>query len=774
MTRSMRRISQFLTLFLTITFLSFVTPSIATAQELALEEIVVSARKRDESILDVPSSISAFSGATIEKLGITDIEDTYGSVPGLYFTGNFLSPNRDFRQLVIRGVGANSQLEPSVATFIDGVYSPSLAFDLDFLDLERVEILKGPQGALFGRNTEGGALNIVTRKPNEEFRGKVAVEFDEFSTAQIAASASGALSEENSLFGKMAILYNQTDGYITNNSAIATPANNVILNQTPVPLSRQWEHDSLSRSNQDEGDKIAFSAGLRWLGENTEISLNADFSKYEGGDPAPGPLADCNCFDVNADSLFDQESETSGVSLSIDWDVEMGTITSITGFRQLEASTPWDFDGTASVGGTPRVGNVHDFDTEQDILSQELRIASNRDDAWNWLAGVYYFSETNNSDRFYNFPNTDDPGGAAPQQFLDGLWNQQIANIDRDGYAIFGQVTYDVSDRLELAVGGRFSSEEAEVDALEAYCFPFVGFTGVAVDTFCSVDQGDWTDFSTPVTVKDDWDNFSPSFSAKYSFSDDAMAYFSYAAGFKAGSFQKAPVAVTDVEAIAPEEIDSFEFGIKGQFLDRRLQLDAAIYKIDLKDMQLQAAVVRNGITASAITNAAAADVTGVDLSITARPIDPLTLTLNIGYADTEFSDYQILPDGVNIVDRSGDNFPNTPETTIAASAEYVATLSNDLELVFFANYKSIDDIYVGSDAVAVDPIINVPSWDQLDLQVSLESENWRLTAFVDNVTDEYIVLSRWNPFFIEPNLSVIHNRVAPPRRAGVRFTYDF
>jgi iron complex outermembrane receptor protein len=758
-----------------VIFGGLLQPSVALAQEAVLEEIVVSARKRDESIRDVPASIAAFTGATIEQYGIRDIEDTYGTVPGLYFTGNPLSPNRDFRQLVIRGVGANSQLEPSVATIIDGVYSPALAFDLDFLDLERIEILKGPQGSLFGRNTEGGALNIVTRKPDEEFRARVSVEADEFNSYELAARVSGALSEENQVYGKLAVLYYQTDGYITNNAAVATPAASIINNVTPVPLSRAWTHNSVSRRNQDEGEKLAVSAGLRWVGKSTEIAFNADVSSFEGGDPAPGPLEDCNCYEVNGESLFDQESDNAGASLNIDWDTAAGTLTSTTGWRRLESSNPWDFDGTALTAGTPRVGNVHDFDMLQEIFSQELRLASDNDGAFNWLLGAYYFDETNESDRFYNFPNLDDPGGAAPQQFLDGLWNQQIVNIDRSGYAVFGQFTYNATDRLEFALGARYSDEDADVAALEAYCFPFVGFTGVAVDTFCSVDQGDWVDFQTPTNDSASWDNFSPSLSAKYNFGEDSMVYFSYAAGFKAGSYQKAPVAVSDVEPIDEEVIDSYEIGIKSTFLDGRLQIDAAIYRIDLEDMQLQAAVIRNGITVSAITNAGAAEVTGVDFSLTARPVDQLTLALNIGYADSEFTDYQIIPDGVTVIDRSGDSFPNTPETTVGASIDYVFTLSNDLDLSLFANYRSIDDTYVGTNSVSVDPIIAVPSWEQLDLQATLGTEKWTLTAFVDNATDEYIVLSKWNPFFIEPALvGTIHNRVAPPRRAGLRFTYNF
>jgi len=199
------------------------------------------------------------------------------------------------------------------------------------------------------------------------------------------------------------------------------------------------------------------------------------------------------------------------------------------------------------------------------------------------------------------------------------------------------------------------------------------------------------------------------------------------------------------------------------------------VYHLDIEDMQLQSAIVSEGLVTSAITNASKARVNGAELSLTARPVDRLTLSSSIGWTDTEFEEYLISPDGIEVVDRSGDDFPNTPEFTFFASAEYAWPVGDrGLELVAYSSYRYVDDTYAGSDSVSVDPILPVPDWHQLDVQLSLQSDRWRATLFVDNVTDEYIVLTRWNPFFIEPNLSYVKNRVAPPRRVGVSFTYNF
>lgn len=772
---SYKHISHVVTgIFLVSAVISYPVTAQRDTSAALIEEIVVSARKREEFLGDVPVSVTAFTGEAIEKFGLEDIEDTYGAVPGLYFTGNLLAPTQNFRQLVLRGVGANSQLEPSVATIVDGVYAPSIAFDMDFLDVERIEVLKGPQGSLFGRNTEGGALNIVTRKPGEEARARFNALYDEFNTFSASGSLSGPISEQNRLYGKFVALYSRTDGFINNNTSV--DSEQVVNNVTATPIPREFGHESIARRDMDKSDKYAFAGGLRWiLSDDIEVNIALDYSHFNGGDQAPGPLAGCKCYTVDSDVQFDHDAENFGVSFTLDWDMPFGTLTSITGWRDADNSTPFDMDGVVNSPVAPfsaRVGNIHDFDFRQTVLSEELRLASSGDSAFNWLIGLYYFEEENDSDRWYNFPNTDDAGGAAPQQLLDGLWNEQIVNIDRTGGAVFGQASYNYNEKAEVSAGARYSYEEAEVEALEIFAIPGANF-GLPFD-FTSLFSG-WPDFVTPHEDRASWNDFSPMVSGKYYWTDNVMTYVTWSKGFKAGSYQKAPVVPADVKPIAPEEIESLEFGAKAAFFDRRLSIDIAGYFLDLENMQLQAAIISDGLVTSAITNASNAEVEGIEAAVIVRPDEKLTLTASFGWTDTEFVDYTINPVGTTIVDRSGDSFPNTPEYTFHASAEYVHPIGyKDWRVSAYLSYRYIDETYAGSDSVSVDPIIDVPNWEQLDLKVSLEAEKWRLTAFADNLTDEYIVLTRWNPFFIEPNLSFLKNRVAPPRRIGVSLTYSY
>jgi iron complex outermembrane receptor protein len=185
----------------------------SSAPSAGLEEILVTARKREERSIDVPTTVQAFSGDMLEKNQISAVTDLYAKVPSLYFGANLLSGGRDFENLVIRGVGAESAGPPAVATIIDGVYQPSLAFDTDFLDTQSVEVLKGPQGTIFGRNAEAGAINITTRKPDDTFRGMAAVTFDNFNTERVQGQVSGPLGGD--FFGGISLDDSHTDGYLT-------------------------------------------------------------------------------------------------------------------------------------------------------------------------------------------------------------------------------------------------------------------------------------------------------------------------------------------------------------------------------------------------------------------------------------------------------------------------------------------------------------------------------------------------------------------------------
>ncbi|MPT48540.1 MAG: TonB-dependent receptor [Sphingobium sp.] len=732
--------------------------------------ILVTARKRAESVQDVPVSISAFNAGELERLGASTIEQTIGVTPGLAVTGNGLSPARDFRQIVIRGIGANSQLEPSTATFIDGVYSPALSFDSDLLDVERVEVLKGPQGTLFGRNTEGGAVNIVLRRPDNEVRGRVSFAYESFDTAKANASISGPIIRDK-LFGSLAVSLSHSDYFVKQKGA-------AVLGENPFWPGRNLEQEYNAKNTNiksaDGQRDISARGGLRYLpAEDLEFNLTGHYSSFKGVDQAPGPLSSCRCYTVDGDQAFQNTAENYGFALNAEKSFNTMKLSFIAGYEYADSSAPFDFDGTRG-----RVNNYHDFDRTQKSGSLELRLQSDTTGPLQWLAGLYGFHDYQYNSRWYNFSNMDALSGAAPQSSYDGLWNQQLAILKRDGVAGFGQVSYELTPKVELTVGARYSYEKVKVSALERFEF---APNGIITSILSSLDYG-WPDFVTPVNNSKGFENFSPSASLRYKITPDLTTYATVSRGFKGGSFQVAPVEPSDVVPIDPETTTNYEIGLKGSLFDRLLSFNLAAYHIDIKDQQLQSSVIRGNFVATTINNASSSKVDGFELEATLRPTSRLTLSGNVAYTRARYKDYLISPgdrngDGVvtveDQVNKSGDAFPYVPEWTYYLSADYRVPLGSG-DIVLGANFRHVGSTTVGSGATSSDPVYPLPGWDRLDLSLGWENANWTIRGYIQNVTDEYIVLSRWRSFQVQPVANYWHDRVDAPQRLGVSVGYRF
>lgn len=726
----------------------------------AINEITVTARKRDETLKDVPVAVSVFNAASLEKLGAKNVEGTLGVTPGLYVGGNFLSPSRDYRQLIIRGVGANSPLEPSVATFVDGVYSPALDFDNEFLDIDHVEVLRGPQGALFGRNTEGGAVNVVTRKPSlTETHGEAKASYGSFNTAQASASISAPLVNDV-LAGNISFQMRQGDNFYKLTGTADTPAN-------PYFPGRDLVKEFLGNKQFSTGNGerlVSGRAKLLYSPDATfEAVLAGNLSYWRGQDQAPGPLSTCHCYTIDSDQAFESESRNGGISLTLTKKLPGFDINFIIGYSEASSDSAYDHDGT-----TYRTGNWTRYYRKQTSASAELRFSSNRGGKFNWLAGIYGYKATSFTDRWLNDNQMDGPDTAA--SYYNGLWNQQLTNIHSKGVAGFGQVTYDVIPDLEVAVGGRYSYEESTVSALERFEFPANAVHGY----LSSLDYG-WSDFVTPVSRSGDWSNFSPQASIRYRITPDVSAYATVSKGFKAGSFQTAPVRPTDVTPIDPEKTTNYEIGLKGSLFDRVLQFDADVYYVKIKDQQLSAVVYLNGsaFPTTTINNVSSSHVQGFEVTASLHPTSRFTLGGNVALVDSKFDNYQVLSGG-NVIDRSGQAFPSTPKWTWNLDATYTIPLPDDSRIVLNGNFRKVSSTYVGSDSSAVDPIINVPGWDRVDAGIAWEKGPWAVRLNVQNVTDNYIILSRFNSFNVLPLGSFVHDRVAAPRSFTGSIGYKF
>jgi iron complex outermembrane receptor protein len=710
-----------------------------------IEEVIVTARKREERLQDVPVSVAVLRAGEIELNRISNVTDAFGRIPGLYLSGNVLSPSRAYSKLNIRGIGTLSNTEPGVAVIVDGVYAPALSFDLDIIEVERIEVLRGPQGSLFGRNTEGGVINIVSRKPDDEFRAKGAFEVDDLVSYRAQGSLSGPLTAR--IFGSVALDFFSTDGYLKQA---------YLSQQSPSPAPGGPTGTS---TRADDHDKIAGRAALVYRPNHAmQVYFSYDGYEQKGHDGLPGvPIdgqsslvpTDCRCHLVDGEFQLDSEHSSDGASLTIDWYRPWADVTSIAGYRDLKSLSPYDGDGTSD-----KTGNIEVFSTRQRILSEELRIASKDPEArLQWLGGVYLFRQEQEIARDLQVSSPDWFGVAEFSGF-------QRTILDRDGVAAFGQVSYIIAERLDLTLGGRWSYEDVTVD-LDTD-IPFLDDMGNELFSIRG-SRDEETDFS----------NFSPMASLAMRWSPVLMTYLTYAEGFKAGGFQSIGTAGTTLP-FDSEEALSVEVGLKAKLLDGRLSLNAAAFWIDLEDQQVDTIIFVGQVPDVGVANAAKSTSRGFDLELLAQPIEQLRLEAGVGYTDAEFDEY-IDTSGT---DRAGDPFPFTPEWTGFVSAEYTFAVGRGLGLTLAANYRYVDQIISGSGNVP-DYAFSIDAYDILDVRTTLAGDRWDMTIFFENVEDEWIEQRRHNSFFFGEGGPAAgpqyeNSIVLPPRTIGARFSVSF
>jgi iron complex outermembrane receptor protein len=693
-----------------------------TGSRFVLEEIIVTARKRDETLSDVPVTLSVFSGDTLEEKRITQIGGLIAKAPGLFLSQNqTFGPVKSETYITMRGVGATTPLEPAVAVFVDGVYQPKLAFDIFFLELERVEILRGPQGTLFGRNAQGGAMSLITKKPTNELSGNVTVDLDEYDSYGIKGTVNVPLIEDK-LYWSLSGAYSQTDGFIRNRT--------------------------LDRDQADQEKAGWRSTLLAHINEDFTATFTLNGSELSGGQVGAGVPTGSRKYDVFDNDVRDIQDDAFGGSLTLDWVVGDVAVTSITGYSKVETDVFFDLDGSAI--GT---GNFQNQVFEQTYTSQEFRVASSFDDSnWDWLTGVYYFDST--YDQARNFSLLDPSSTPGVPVLNPGNSVTENADFERDGWAVFGQLNYQLNESWEFTVGGRYASEN-----VEARQFGHVILVGVGVDS--PYDN----------TADQTFNGFSPMTSLSYKPNEDVMVYGTISHGFKAGGFPKYPFSQDRTGIPFDEEVSvNYELGIKSSWFDNKLALNAAIYHITIEDQQLGSQVDGPaGVPVEGIDNVGESTNDGAELEITWLPTDGLKLFANLGFIDAKFDEYV----DENGTDRASEAVPYIPEFTANVGLQYVHDVSSALSLTWAVDYSYVDDYIVGNGVGTFDPRIPIDDVDYWDVSATLRHENWDLTLYADNATNEFNVLRTWQSPFHDPS-QFSFDTVLPPRTVGLKASYRF
>ncbi len=690
-----------------------------------LEEIVVTAQKREENLQNVPIAVTAVSGDTLEKVGITDTFDLKAVAPSLNFStaiGGLGLPR-------IRGVGSTGQgpgIENPVATYIDGVYIGSSIGALTSLgDIEQVAVLKGPQGTLFGRNATGGLIQITTRTPSHEFSGDLQATAGNYGTYGGSAYLTGGLSD--SLAASVAFKYeDRQDGFGVN-----TKTGNDVLTQ----------------------ESYSGRAKLLWTpGDNTKVTLSGDVSHVESANPAFRPLtrnvrgnfASGGQRDTDADVDPAMESDQYGGSLEIRYNFGNAELMSLTAYRNMELYVKFDPDGTTedewagvpNANGFPPFGAGfgHGYVIENDEFSkqftQEIQLLSTGEGPFKWAVGAFYMDGEGSYEPAKTFTAALTAGN--PAFFVPaGSYTKLDVKQTLDSYAAFAQGTYSLSTATNLTTGVRYTSDKREVTGIRNDVSP----TGVP--------------FAVQQPPKGIVESYSDTFpkttwrlSLDHRFSPEVMGYASYNRGFRSAAYVAGNIGLsTPVEnkVLKPEVVDAYEVGLKSDLLDRRVRLNAAGYYYDQQNVQVMQIVsgVQN------IYNADGAEIYGLDADLTAAVTNHFTLTTGVNFTHARYTNFTnaVLStpqaSGGNLLttgDASGKKLQNVPDWTANLGASYaVPTALGDF--TFTANYYHND----GWPADA-DNRVNQEAYDLLDGSVWWQSPNDRLSVSLwgKNLTDEF------------------------------------
>jgi iron complex outermembrane receptor protein len=756
---------------------------LAQAAEMVIEEVTVTAERRAESIQDVPLSIAAISGDDIKVGKITDLHDVAFKTPGVTFNQFNVGEPR----LYIRGIGNSSDSaasDPAVGVFLDEVYiGRTGGVNFDLFDLERIEILRGPQGTLYGKNTNGGAINIVTAKPSQEREMRFQASVGNYSMAHIQALFNGRLSD--SAAGKFVLSYKQRDGFGRN--VITEGEIKTLGSLSNSPIIGNSIGAAGSGERLDDAENLSLRGQLLFdLSENTSLLVGADYSKDESNgacrhlqnlDQAIQGLGafwelgmseqykqdDRNCAtQINTD----QEREIWGAMARLEMALDWATFASITAWRESDYTLVDDLTGiplndltAPSPPGLPfplslpgvftAPENVIDGSDEQaSQFSQEFRLTGTSG-RFDWVAGAFYMKEdVVRDEEFYTQYST-------LLQFLglapvgDVLFTQDNTTTSK---ALYGQADWHFTDQWTLTYGVRWSDDKKEI-LQNAIDLLGTGFpTGVPLIL---------PEFPAPVAASKSWSEVTNKFSLSYQLNEDLMFYATWAEGFKSGAFPSQTNTPTVAGLSAePEIVTNREIGMKSAFWGNRAQFNVTYYDMDYDDLQ----VFELNPLFLLVLNNAQAESSGFDVDFNILATENLMISTSYNFSDAKYTDF-INAAGVDV---SGNKLPFAPDSAMAVNADYAVDLGNAGKLNFNIVYNWKDDYFTDPRNLektrqkAVGLLGASAGWTSSDA-------SWVITLWGKNLTDEQQLAN----LIVDPT-AITSEMYMPPRTYGLTLTKSF
>jgi outer membrane receptor protein involved in Fe transport len=771
------------------------------AQTLMLEEVTVTAQKRVENLQDVPISIAAMSGEKIDDTGITNLEELTQYMPNVTINNGAGTPN-----LFIRGVGSgtNAGFEQSVGMYIDGVYAgrgPLAAVPMT-MDLERVEVLKGPQGILFGKNTVAGAINITTAKPTDEFEGMVEALYEpDHGEQQYNAVLSGPLTDK--LSGRLAVRYDSMDGWWDN-----------VITGAEGPNNENW----YARGSilWEASDTLEISAKYEYGDFDRKSRPTVVYqSDFEGQENFLGtiPFPVVSDRDKGAGEVDGRnENQTNVFALTVNWDLDFATLTSISAYSDYDMESP----GNTDMAAVPALTRTTWEDYKQ--YSQEIRFVSPGGETIDWIAGAYYqHTELDISRRIdaidFALSGPLSVGGAlyAEDSGIPSTFDQES-----DSWSVFGQGTWNFNDELRFSLGVRYNEETKDLDK-------------VTVSDGLKIRFGPSTLFANPLNgqliadvrqhsftgLSRDEDKWTFSGSAQWDVNDDAMLYASVSTGFKGGGYDEAysgagyeirlanPFTGVPTGETVPgndssilnyddETVTAYEVGAKMSLLEGAAELNIAVFRTEYDNLQtssLVGDVFRVGNAGEAISQ-------GVEIDGRWMVTERLSFGGAVAYLDAYYDDFTgatctipqatdpannpgcLRDDGSNITagETGGQNLKDetllfAPDWSATLNARYVMPLSANLVLVNSMDINYEDEFY---SALDLDPNTKHDDVTTINARIALANvgRTWSVAVIGKNLTDEKANI--WNNDVPVTNSNSYFGLPIRPRSIAVQARYRF
>jgi iron complex outermembrane receptor protein len=713
------------------------TPAEAHEKEGGLTEIIVTATRRATKLSDTPIAMSVVTADQMDNQRIANFSDLTLSVPNFVFT----QVTRQETYFSIRGTGVDNDTpgaDPGVSVFIDGIPRTGVHDTTpDLFDLQSVEVLRGPQGTLFGRNTTGGAVVMRTIAPSFDPAFKGQLTYGNYNLAEVSGLATGPLVG-NTLAGKFSFLLHGRDGYV----------DNLVQHRED---GREKSGSMRAQVLWVPADDVKATFGGEYLRDTSESRVGSTESTFV---PSLFPTLQFGP-DVTNNAVTPQASDTIvGVSANADWSTGVGTLTSITGYRSVTSGIIY------APLGDPATALLANQTVKDRQYTEEIHFVSPLGGRFTWMAGLFYLHLNKLDDTLFTANPV--PGTVFSLQFPGGgqsYHNQEVLTTSK---AVFGEATYALLDALDLTVGGRFSSERRS------------GHSEV-------------TPFESSGPYAHSWNAFTPKATLSFKPSKQWLTYATVSKGFTSGGFDASATTNEGLRTpFNPETVINYELGAKLTGFDRRISLNTAIFLADYTNLQRTAFDSNPSVNSYRTTNAGKARVKGIEAEVSYLPVSWLTLSGNYAYTDAKYREYNALQDNGSTVSYAGNTLPQAPKQQFHFSSEIAmpwAPVGGDVMAGADYTYRSEMQFVDANDTPqSILDKTRINGFVDLHLGWRSAGDKMSVNLFARDITNKRALVSfpDFTPYFAtfpeysDPKDHIYLARYTPVRTFGVTFTVRY